>query len=77
MRRTVCIITTLACASWVQTALATAGSSDLANRLVGDYVPQNPQSGGLSPLFGLGISILLVAAIVSASLIPSKRGHQD
>jgi hypothetical protein len=34
-------------------------------------------SGGPSPLWGLGASLLLALAVVAVSLLPSKRGHQD
>ncbi|MDP7071086.1 MAG: hypothetical protein QF561_07035 [Phycisphaerales bacterium] len=79
MRRIACTISVLACALWVRAAAASAPSSyvDLSDSLVGEYEHQAPQAGGISPLFGMAVSAILVAAIIAASLIPSKRGHQD
>ncbi|MEO1008382.1 MAG: hypothetical protein AAFX79_07430 [Planctomycetota bacterium] len=40
--------------------------------------PPRPQSPGDAPvLSNIGIAILVVGAIVGATVIPSKRGHQD
>ncbi len=77
MRRTAFFMIVLACMALARPAWAAASGAGLDSRTIGEYKQQDPQSGGISPLFGMTVSVLLVAAIVSASLIPSKRGHQD
>lgn len=43
-----------------------------------DAPPQpNRSMTGLSPVIGYGIMALGAAAIIGASLMPAKRGHQD
>ena len=37
----------------------------------------NVPAGGLNPLFGMGLSVLLAAAVISVSLLPSKRENED
>jgi len=39
-------------------------------------MPSSP-SGGLSPLWGMALSLFLVVCVLAISLMPSKRGHQD
>jgi hypothetical protein len=43
-----------------------------------DAPPQpNRSMTGLSPVIGYGIMALGAAAVIGASLMPAKRGHQD
>ncbi len=58
--------------------LAMADLSALRQRATegGLELPSVP-SGGPSPLWGLTLSLLLALAVLAASLLPSKRGHQD
>ncbi len=58
--------------------LAMADLSALRHRVTqgGLDLPAEP-SGGPSPLWGLTLSFLLALAVLTVSLLPSKRGHQD
>ena len=69
MRRTIPLL------SLAAVALALALSPEAAAQ---DAPPQpNRSMTGLSPVIGYGIMALGAAAIIGASLMPAKRGHQD
>lgn len=62
---------------WAAVAAAMILSAGALAQQTGPRPPTPKRADAAAPLPSIGVALLLLGLVMTASLMPSKRGHQD